>query len=113
AKCVACGAVLSPQRLRAQLTAQRGGADVIFGVRRRRTGGARILAVETQRRGEPGCHYRLATERDYEAVANSQERLATILGEWEGSGERGLWPVPDEALPLMSGTFNVPIYGMN
>ncbi|MEW6742537.1 MAG: DUF1156 domain-containing protein [Planctomycetota bacterium] len=113
ATCVACGAVLPPERVRAQLTAQRGGVDVVFGERRRRTGGARILAVVTQRPGEPGWHYRLATERDCEAVGKSQERLATIQGEWEGRGKQGLCPVPDEPLPLMSGTFNVPIYGMN
>src|SRR2546426_4553633 len=33
ATCPACGAVLPPQRVRVQLTAQRGGADVVFGER--------------------------------------------------------------------------------
>src|SRR5262249_48168451 len=45
ARCVACGAVLPPERVRAQLTAQRGGADVQFDAKGRRVGGARILAV--------------------------------------------------------------------
>ena len=35
-----------------------------------------------------------------------------ILGEWESSAKQGLCPVPDEPLPLMSGTFNVPLYGI-
>lgn len=34
AKCLCCGSVLPPERVRAQLSAQKGGADVIFGERR-------------------------------------------------------------------------------
>jgi adenine-specific DNA methylase len=113
ARCVACAAVLPPERVRAQLTAQRGGADSVFDSNGRRTGGARMLAVVTLRPDEQGRHYRLPNERDYEPARNSQERIATILGEWERGGRQGLCPVPDEPLPLMSGTFNVPIYGMN
>jgi adenine-specific DNA methylase len=113
ATCIACGAVLPPQRVRAQLAAEHGGGDVIFDAKSRRTGGARMLAVVTLKPGEQGRHYRLPTERDYEAVHNAQKRLAAILDEWERCGKQGLCPVPDEPLPLMSGTFNVPIYGMN
>ena len=61
-----------PERVRAQLAAQRGGADVVFDAKGRRTGGARMLAVVTLRPGEPGRHYRLPTERDYEAVRKAQ-----------------------------------------
>ncbi len=113
ATCVACGAVLPPERVRAQLTSQRGGADVVFDAKGRRTGGARLLAAVTLRPGEQGRHYRLPAERDYEAVRKAQEWLAAILGEWERGGKQGLCPVPDESLPLMSGTFNVPLYGMS
>jgi adenine-specific DNA methylase len=113
AKCVACGVVLPPERVRAQLSAQHGGADVLFDSQGRQFGGARILAVVTLRPGDPGRHYRLPTQRDYEAVRKSQERLSEIIGKWEGEGSQGLCPVPDEPLPFMSGTFNVPIYGMN
>jgi putative DNA methylase len=113
ATCIACRAVLPPERVRAQLTAQRGGADVIFDAKGRRIGGARMLAVVTLKPGERGRYYRLPTERDYEAVRKAQERLAAILSEWERGGKQGLCPVPDESLPLMSGTFNVPLYGMN
>ena len=113
ATCVACGAVLPPERVRPQLAAQRGGADVVFDTKGRRTGGARMLAVVTLRPGEQGRHYRLSTERDYEAVRKSQERLAAILGEWERGGKQGLCPVPDEPLPPV-GTlgFRVQRYGM-
>ena len=113
ATCVACGAVLPPERVRAQLTAQRGGADVVFDAKGRRTGGARMLAAVTLRPGEQGRHYRLPAERDYEAVRKAQERLAAILGEWERGGKPGLCPVPDEPLPPI-GTlgFRVQRYGM-
>jgi putative DNA methylase len=110
AMCVACGAVLPPSRVRAQLTAQRGGGDVVFDSKGRSAGGARMLAVVTLRHGR---HYRLPSERDYEAVRRAQEWLAAVIAEWERAGKQGLCPVPDEPLPLMSGTFNVPIYGMN
>ena len=113
ATCVCCGAVLPPERVRAQLAAQRGGADVVFDAKGRRTGGARMLAVVTLKPGEQGRHYRLPTERDYEAVRKAQERLAAILGEWERGGKQGLCPVPDEPLPPI-GTlgFRVQRYGM-
>jgi adenine-specific DNA methylase len=112
ATCVCCGAVLSPERVRAQLTAQRGGADVVFDGTGQRTGGAQMLAVVTLRSGAVGRHYRLPTERDYEAVRKAQVRIGKMLEEWERSGKQGLRPVPDEPLPLMSGTFNVPLYGI-
>ena len=119
ATCVACGVVLPPQRVRAQLGAQRGGADVVFDAKGRRTGGARMLAVVTLQPGEPGRHYRLPTERDYEAVRKSQERLAAILAEWERGGKQGLCPVPDEPInpirpsPNARGLSAVTRYGMD
>ncbi len=113
AACLCCGAVLPPERVRTQLAAQKGGADVIFDERGSRTGGARMTAVVTLRPGETGRHYRLPTDADYAAARRAQERLASILDEWERNGRQGLCPVPDEPLPLMSGTFNVPLYGIN
>jgi len=146
ATCPCCNMVLPPERVRAQLAEQRGGADVIFapspqpspGGRGwrvapgegapRRVGGARLLAVVTLKPGEQGRHYRLPTERDYEAVWKAQKRLKAILEEWKsnpspppspgGRGWRaapgeGLCPVPDEPLPPI-GTlgFRVQRYGM-
>jgi Adenine-specific DNA methylase containing a Zn-ribbon len=113
ASCLCCGTVLPPERVRAQLAAQKGGADVVFDEAGRRIGGARMTAVVTLKPGERGRHYRLPTKADYAAVRRAQERLAAILEEWEDGGRQGPCPVPDEPLPLMSGTFNVPLYGMN
>jgi len=118
ATCIPCGAVLPPERVRVQLTAQRGGADVVFDAQGRRTGGARMLAAVTLRPGEQGRHYRLPTERDYEAVRKAQERVVTIIGEWERGGKQGLCPVPDEPMnpvrpsPNARGLSGVTRYGM-
>jgi adenine-specific DNA methylase len=113
ATCVACSAVLPPERVRAQLTSQRGGADVIFDAEGCRRGGARLLAVVTLRPGEEGRHYRLPTDRDYQVVHNAHAKLAAFLSEWERGGKPSLCPVPDEPLPPI-GTlgFRVQRYGM-
>src|SRR5262249_44844153 len=74
ATCVCCGAVLPPERVRTQLAARRGGADVEFDRKGGRAGGAKLLAVVTLRTGETGRHYRLPTERDYAAVREAQAR---------------------------------------
>ncbi len=113
ATCVACGAVLPPERVRAQLAAQRGGADVQFDPSGNRATGARLLAVVTLRPGQNGRHYRLPTDSDYAAVYRAQACLAKILDEWGRGGRQGLCPVPDEPLPPI-GTlgFRVQRYGM-
>jgi putative DNA methylase len=113
ATCVCCGVVLPPDRVRAQLAAQRGGADVEFDAKGHRTGGARMLAVVTLRPGETGRHYRLPVERDYEAVHKAQARVAKLLADWERGKKKELCPVPDEPLPPI-GTlgFRVQRYGM-
>lgn len=113
ASCVACGVVLAPDRVRAQLSTQRGGADVIFDKAGHRDCGARMLAIVRLKLGEAGRHYRLPTDRDYLTVKNAHQRQQNIVRDWERQGKPGLHPMPDEILPLMSGTFNVPIYGMN
>ena len=112
ATCVCCGAVKPPERVRAQLAARRGGADVILDEQGRRTGGAFLVAVVTLKQDETGRQYRLPTERDYEAVGKAQSRVAGVLDEWERN-RRGLCPVPDEPLPSI-GTlgFRVQRYGM-
>jgi putative DNA methylase len=113
ATCVCCGVVLSPERVRAQLAAQRGGADVVFDANGRRTGGAQMLAVVTLRLGETGRHYRLPTERDFGAVRKAHEWLKKILGGWERGGKESLCPVPDEPLPTRNtNCFRVPKYGV-
>ena len=117
AACPACNIVLPPERVRAQLAAQRGGADVVFDEKGRRIGGARLLAVVTLKPGEQGRHYRLPTEADYQAVWKAQRRLKEILDEWERGGRKGLCPVPDEPTPAGGGSgagraFSVQRYGM-
>ena len=113
ATCLCCRAVLPPERVRAQLAAQRGGADTVFGEQGNRTGGARMTAVVTLKPGQQGRHYRLPTDADYTAVRLAQERLENILDEWVAEGRQGLCPVPDEPLPPI-GTlgFRVQRYGM-
>ena len=73
--------------------------------------GERMVAVVTHKPGTTGKRYRVATKEDlavFEAtkthLAEKREQLMMVWGED---------PVPDENLPLMSGVFNVPIYGMN
>lgn len=113
ATCLCCYAVLAPQRVRAQLAEQRGGADVIFDAGGRRIGGARMTAVVTLRPGLRGRHYRVPTLDDYAAVRRAQERVGEIMEEWEAGGREGICPVPDEPLPPI-GTlgFRVQRYGM-
>ena len=117
ATCLCCGVVLPPERVRAQLAAQRGGADVVFDDDGVRIGGARMTAVVTLRPGERGRHYRLPTGADYAAVRRGQERTAGILDEWVcGVGER-LCPIPDEPTPAGGGAgagraFSIRRYGM-
>ena len=125
ATCLCCGTVLSPDRVRAQLAAEHGGADVIFdpspqpspagrGGRGEglptRTGGARLLAVVTLKPGEQGRNYRLPTTKDHEAVWKAQKQLRKIAA---NPLSNGLSPVPDEPLPPI-GTlgFRVQRYGM-
>ena len=117
ATCLCCHAVLPPDRVRAQLAAQRGGADATFDDDGNRTSGARLTAVVTHRPGQRGRHYRLPTMQDYEAVRAAQRRIATILEEWERDGRRGHCPVPDEPTPAGGGSgagraFSVQRYGM-
>lgn len=114
AACVCCGSVLPPERVRAQLAAQRGGADVIFDEQGCRSGGAFLLAVVTLKPGEKGRHYRLPTVRDYAAVRRARDRVARIIDDWERRGRKGPCPVPDEPISLNEvRRISVPIYGMH
>lgn len=111
ATCPCCNTVLPPERVRAQLSAQRGGADVIFDGNGLRTGGAFLLAVVTLKTGQTGRNYRLATERDYATVWKAQQRIAVVNAT---PLPNGLRLVPDEPLPPI-GTlgFRVQRYGMS
>jgi adenine-specific DNA methylase len=117
ASCLCCLVTLGPDRVRAQLAAQHGGADTEFDAAGNRIGGARLLAVVTRKTGEVGQNYRLPTARDYEAAHRAQERLGGVLSVWEQAGRTGLCPVPDEPTPVGGGSgagraFSVQRYGM-
>jgi adenine-specific DNA methylase len=75
ATCPCCHVVLPTERVRAQLSSQRGGGDVQFDNKGKRIGGATLLAVVTLREGIQGRYYRLPTPRDYAAVHASQQSL--------------------------------------
>jgi putative DNA methylase len=113
AACLCCGTVLSPERVRAQLEAQRGGADITFDEKGTRNGGARLMAVVTLKPNEQGRQYRLPAQGDYVAIKKVQKRLKEKFDEWEQGGYNGFSPIPDESLPPI-GTlgFRVQRYGM-
>jgi adenine-specific DNA methylase len=91
ATCICCNMVLSPDRVRAQLAAQRGGGDVVFDHEGRRVGGAFLLAVVTVIPGEQGRHYRPATDQDYGAVWKATKCLETVIAR---RATTSLSPVP-------------------
>lgn len=114
ATCPCCNVVLSPERVRAQLSEQRGGADAKFDRSGSRVGSARMLAVVTLRTGEQGRLYRLPKDRDYEAVWKAQHTLAKVAAT---KLPNGLSLVPDEPLPPErqkgNSGFRILLYGMN
>ena len=117
ATCLCCRVVLPPERVRSQLAAQLGGADVVFDERGSRIGGARMTAVVILKPGERGRHYRLPIDEDYVAVRLAQARVAELLNEWERGGKQGLYPIPNEPTPVGGGSgagraFSVQRYGM-
>ena len=83
ATCPVCGYTTPNQRVRTQLTAQRGGA-----------GHARMLAVVSIRTGQQGRTYRLPSERDLQAV----ESAAAELRRRQASLSGDLILVPDELI---------------
>src|SRR5712692_4444160 len=109
ATCLCCHVVMPPERVRPQLAQQRGGANPIFDVNKKRCRGARLLGVVTKLEGA-GRDYRTATETDCAPISKALSYLEGLRGRKLPDGSS---LIPDEILPLMSGTFNVPIYGMN
>ena len=114
ATCPCCNITLPPERVRAQLAAQRGGADVRFDGEGHRIGGAFLLAVVGLSDDVTGRQYRLASAADYEAVWMAQRRLIKVAKRPLASG---LSPVPDEPTPAGGGSgagraFSVQRYGM-
>ena len=109
ATCPACHLTMAAERVRTQLKSQRGGADVQFDKDGSRCGGALLLAIAMLKEKEGGRHYRLASRRDYDAVYSAVQAVMRLASQTTPTGES---LVPDETLPLMSGTFNAPLYGV-
>ena len=95
ATCLCCKTVLPADRVRAQLSEQRGGAEVVFGRSGDRSRGARLLAVVTLEPGEVGRQYRLPTVRDYAVILAAQEAVSKLVHEKLPSG---MSLVPDEPI---------------
>lgn len=117
AACPCCHTVLLPERVRSQLSEQRGGADVLFDSSGNRIGGARMLAVVTLGPDRQRRDFRLATEHDYRTVWQAERQLRVLIESWEREGKKGLCPVPDEPTPAGGGSgagraFSVQKYGM-
>ena len=112
ATCLACERVLAPDRVRAQLREQRGGADAIFDEKGTRIGGARLLAIVTVTDNAAGRQYRAGIDSDYEPVRKAVAAMAKIVG---SRLPNGLSPIPDEPLgrvPVSFGVINVWLYGI-
>lgn len=116
ATCLCCAdrgqtSVLSPDRVRTQLAAHQGGADVIFDGQGKRIGGARLLVVVTLRPGESGRSYRLPLAHDYRAIWKSHKELANLDIAPVGHLADG---IPNETIPRTElRRISLPIYGIN
>ena len=71
--------------------------------------GQRMVAVVEA--GQSGKTYRLPTAADLDACRAAEAALHATCERLRAAW--GMEPVPDEPLPVMSGVFNAPIYGMD
>ena len=113
ASCVCCGVSLAADRVRMQLRAEHGGADVMFDKDGRRIGGATLLAVVSIVLGKSGRHYRTGAARDLAAVYKAQLAVAQL----RKPGGLNAPPFPNEATPKGGGSgagraFSIYNYGM-
>lgn len=71
----------------------------------------KMMAIISSSKHGTGKKYRIANEEDENIFKKAEETLRIkcqeLISKW------GVDPVPDEELPVMSGVFNAPIYGMN
>jgi adenine-specific DNA methylase len=95
--CPVCGAVIDAKTTRKLF--QEGKA------------GQRMVAVVLHHPKKQGKIYRISNEEDLKVFMEAENCLkkkrTKLMNKW------GIDPVPDEEIPLMSGVFNVPIYGMH
>jgi putative DNA methylase len=114
ATCLCCGATLPASRVRVQLSTERGGADIVFDEQSARSDGAYLLAVISTRAGISGRHYRIPTQKDFQAISIAQKNLAQMSIR---ASANGLSLIPDEPTPKGGGSgaaraFSVQKYGM-
>jgi putative DNA methylase len=93
ATCLACNRTMSADRVRTQLAAERGGANVRLDGAGRRVGGARLIAVVTESVGGKR-DYREASADDYIAVQRARRKLAELLDQ-EGHFASEFLPGPE------------------
>ncbi len=105
-RCLVCGSVVAPDRVRSQLSEQRGGADVVFDEHGQRIGGATLLAVVTTGPGKTGKQSRSAEDADYRPAWLATQALNELTSQAHGVGESGLSLIPNEA-PPQDGTGSV------
>lgn len=104
--CPCCGFTTSIKSVRKQLTDQNGGADssilmaVVSIIQSKRVSDNREEVMT-----ETGRFYRLPTEHDYKLIQEAKNDLKIL--------ENKDWIIPNEEIPLMSGVFNAPLYGIN
>jgi adenine-specific DNA methylase len=97
AACPVCGAVIDDGTVRKLFQAKKSGQTM-------------VAAIMSLGRGD-GKLYRVASQEDKihfeNAIVTLTQKRKKLLQDW------GMEPVPDESLPVMSGVFNAPIYGIS
>jgi len=116
AVCPVCGGMVDDKQVRRLFKDGKAGQRMVAVVLSKPKGKAYQVDKQTSEQVDKvlsrpqGKAYRLATERDVEFYRKAEEYLEEKRKKlWE---EWGIDPVPDEEIPLMSGTFNVPLYGL-
>lgn len=117
ATCLCCGSVLAPERVRAQLAVQNGGANPIFDEGGNRTGGALLLAVVVQQDEKNTKNYRAALKKDYDIVKEASRRIQLMHNEINDSFGIKPCSIPYETTPKGGGSgagraFSIQNYGM-
>jgi len=101
--CPVCGAVIDAKTTRKLFQVEKAGQRMVAVVLNKKNNqlGSRVR----------GKAYRIAVDRDMEIYEEAKiclkEKREKLRTEW------GIDPIPNESIPLMSGVFNVPIYGIN
>jgi putative DNA methylase len=76
--CLCCKKVLNPSRVRSQLLAQEGGANMIFDRDGHRSSGARMVAVILREPLGKGVKYRDPVSSDIDAVIRAAQKLQQV-----------------------------------